>query len=93
MGLFEFAGIYGANPRRNRPAISPAPGAIQQQPEPLDSAGQPKPLKNLRLKNTVKITVNLDFAIDNYGKSLYNVTVNKRHLPRQRRENRRENKT
>nr|DAG28918.1 MAG TPA: hypothetical protein [Caudoviricetes sp.] len=35
--LFNFAGIYGANPRWNRLAISPAPGAIQQQPEPLDS--------------------------------------------------------
>lgn len=79
MGLFEFAGIYGANPRRNRPAISPAPGAIQQQPEPLDSAGQPKPLKNLGLKNTVKIMVNLDFTIDIYGKSFYNITVIKIH--------------
>lgn len=43
--LFNFAGIYGAKPRRSRPAISPAPGAIQQQPEPpdgLDSAGRRK---------------------------------------------------
>lgn len=28
--LFNFAGIYGANPHWNRLAISPAPGAIQQ---------------------------------------------------------------
>lgn len=44
-GLFIFAGTCGANPRRIRPAISPAPGAIQQQPEPLDgldSAGRCK---------------------------------------------------
>jgi len=41
-GLFIFAGTCGANPHRIRPAISPAPGAIQQQPEPLDGAGRHK---------------------------------------------------
>jgi len=41
-GLFIFAGACGANPRRIRLAISPAPGAIQQQPEPLGSAGRHK---------------------------------------------------
>ena len=58
-----------------RPAISPAPGAIRQQPGTPDSTGQPKPWKTHGLKNTVKITVNLDFAIDIYGKSCYSITV------------------
>lgn len=57
-GLFIFAGIYGANPRRIRPDISPAPGAFL-----AAAAGDPPAVEN------EKITVNLDFAIDISGKS------------------------
>lgn len=35
-------------------------------------------LENPWLKNTVKITVNLDLYIDIYGKSCYSITVNKK---------------